>query len=108
MTATSPTEIATSERLAELRRLRESMNAVCDEVATGALTLREVLDLAAGSDARARAAANLYVVAVAEASPSLGKVAARRLLAALGIPETTKLGDLTPRHRGSLLEETSA
>lgn len=108
MTDDATPTLASPQRLEALRALRAEMDAVLEMVARGALDVSDVLTTADGSGARSDAAAMLYVVAVVEAVPRIGKVAARRLLADLGIPETTKLGDLGGEDRRRLVAGMSS
>jgi hypothetical protein len=104
MTSNTGLGLATPDRLAALRELRASMDALIESVAGGTLAVADAFGLASSADPRGQAAANLYVVAVVEAAPGIGKVAARRLLADLGIAETTKLGELAHADRAAILD----
>jgi hypothetical protein len=48
--------------------------------------------------------AQVYVVKLLDVSPSLGKVAGRRLMAELGIAALSRVKDLTTVQRGALIE----
>lgn len=87
-----------------MRALRASMDAFVESITEGDVSVAEAIGLATSSDARAEAASNLYVVAVVEAAPGLGKVAARRLLAEIGVAETTRLGELTDVERHAIID----
>ena len=48
--------------------------------------------------------AQVYVVKLLDVTPSLGKVAGRRLMAELGIAALSRVKDLTTAQRGALIE----
>lgn len=80
------------------------MDSLIESIATGRVSVADAFGFVSSSDTRAESAANLYVVAVVEAAPGLGKVAARRLLAEVGVAETTRLGELDGGERRAILE----
>jgi hypothetical protein len=61
-----------------------------EEVASGAIPLAELL-VEGVDDPRA---GTVKVVVLIQAAPGIGKVRARRAMAALGVPESARLGEL--------------
>jgi len=80
--------------------LRAERGDLVTALATGAVA-PEVL----GADARA---AEVKVVVLAEAVPGVGKVAARRAMAGLGIPPGARWGELAPAQAQRLVEALRA
>ncbi len=70
----------------------------------GALTLAELLDQAESDETVGK----MKVVSVLESLPGLGKVKARRLMAAVGIAESRRLQGLGTKQRADLLEQTAS
>ncbi len=70
----------------------------------GALTLAELLEQAESDDIVGK----MKVVSVLESLPGLGKVKARRLMAAVGIAESRRLQGLGTKQRADLLEQTAS
>ena len=84
-------------------------------VAAAARERRESLvrDLASGDLAPSRVedderAGEVKVVVIAEAVPGVGKVKARRLLDALGVPATTHWADVPMAQRRAVIEALTA
>lgn len=81
-------------RVSELRAARER---AVNEASTGSVeTLLEV----APDDDRGRT----YVVKLLDVTPGVGKVAGRRLLASIGIHESSRVVDLDESQRARLVE----
>ncbi len=70
----------------------------------GALTLAELLDQAESDETVGK----MKVLSVLESLPGLGKVKARRLMAAVGIAESRRLQGLGTKQRADLLEQTAS
>ena len=87
-----------AENLATAAAARAARVALTDRVAAGATTLSSVLD---SSD---EAAQHLKVVVLLESLPGVGKVAARRAMAEIGIVDTRRVGGLGASDRQSLLD----
>lgn len=88
------------EKAAESRRLRAETKA---RLKIGALTLDELFELADRDDSDAEMLAKLKVVSVVESLPSVGKVNAKRLMRALGIKESRRIGGVGRKQREALL-----
>ena len=70
----------------------------------GALTLAELLAQAESDETVGK----MKVLSVLESLPGLGKVKARRLMAAVGIAESRRLQGLGTKQRAALLEQTAS
>ncbi|MDP8992442.1 MAG: integration host factor [Actinomycetota bacterium] len=89
---------AALEKAAAARRQRAELK---EKLKMGSITLAEVLE----QGARDEVVGNTKVVTVLESLPGLGKVKARRLMAALGISEARRIQGLGKHQREALLEE---
>lgn len=79
--------------------IRRHRRWLVDEVAAGALAPEDLL-VAGQGDPRI---AQVKAVVLAEAVPGVGKVLSRRALAALGVPDGTRWGELTPTMAASVV-----
>lgn len=84
------------EKAAEARRLRADHK---HKLKSGAVSLRELLDLADGEQPLAK----MRVSEVIGAMPGYGKVRARQLMEELGISESRRVRGLGPNQRAALL-----
>ncbi len=89
---------AALEKAAAARRQRAELK---DKLKMGSVSLAEVLE----QGERDEVVAKTKIVAVLESLPGLGKVKARRLMAALGISESRRIQGLGEHQRSSLLKE---
>jgi hypothetical protein len=87
-----------AENLAKAAAARTARVALTDLVAAGAISLANVLD------SPDEAAQHLKVVVLLESLPGVGKVAARRAMAEIGIVDTCRVGGLGAGARRSLLD----
>jgi hypothetical protein len=87
-----------AENLAKAAAARAARVELTDRVAAGATSLATVLH------SPDEAAQHLKVVALLESVPGVGKVAARRAMAEIGILDTCRVGDLGAGDRRSLLD----
>lgn len=85
-------------RVSELRAARER---AVNEASTGSI---EMLLEVASDDDRGRA----YLVKLLDVTPGVGKVAGRRLLASIGIDESSRVADLDKAQRAEILEGIAA
>ncbi|MHB1554332.1 MAG: integration host factor, actinobacterial type [Acidimicrobiales bacterium] len=92
---------AALEKAAKVRRQRAEVK---ERLKMGALTLAELLDQAESDETVGK----MKVVSVLESLPGLGKVKARRLMAAVGIAESRRLQGLGTKQRADLLEQTAS
>ncbi|MGC8472415.1 MAG: integration host factor, actinobacterial type [Acidimicrobiales bacterium] len=92
---------AALEKAAQVRRQRAEVK---ERLKMGALTLAELLDQAESDETVGK----MKVVSVLESLPGLGKVKARRLMAAVGIAESRRLQGLGTKQRADLLEQTAS
>jgi ATP-dependent Clp protease adapter protein ClpS len=92
---------AALEKAAKVRRQRAEVK---ERLKMGALTLAELLEQAESDDIVGK----MKVVSVLESLPGLGKVKARRLMAAVGIAESRRLQGLGTKQRADLLEQTAS
>jgi hypothetical protein len=88
---------AALDKAAAARRVRAELK---EKLKMGSLSLKELLDQAAGDEVVAK----MKVVAVLESLPGLGKVKARRLMEEIGISETRRVQGLGDQQRRKLLE----
>mgnify|MGYP001814071248 CR=1 FL=1 len=88
-------------KAADLRRVRAEVVAA---VADGAVALDAVLDRSTGEPM----VADIKILTVLEKVEGVGKVRARRLLEAVGIDESTRIGRLDADRRHRLLRELEA
>ena len=86
------------EKAAEARRVRAELK---QRIKAGEVSLREVLQLASGTEALAK----MKVADVLEAMPSYGKVKARKLMERLDISPSRRLRGLGTKQRAALSEE---
>lgn len=82
----------------EVRRIRAELKQM---LKSGEVTIRQVLDRTASTDALGR----MKVSEVIEAMPDYGPVTSRRLMERLGIAPTRRLRGLGPRQKAALLDE---
>ena len=89
-----------------LAELRNEIANLCSDISTGRKTLETVFaDQQSGDDV---AACNyVYVVKILERVPGVGKVAARRILAEIGVADRCSVGSLTDIERRRILEAVS-
>ncbi|MDA8076747.1 MAG: integration host factor, actinobacterial type [Actinomycetota bacterium] len=92
---------AALEKAAKVRRQRAEVK---ERLKMGALTLAELLDQAESDETVGK----MKVLSVLESLPGLGKVKARRLMAAVGIAESRRLQGLGTKQRADLLEQTAS
>ncbi len=85
-------------KAAEMRRVRAEVVAA---VADGTVELRAVLDRSTDEPM----VADIKILTVLEEVEGVGKVRARRLLEAVGIDESTRMGRLDPDRREFLLRD---
>lgn len=88
------------EKAAESRRLRAEVKA---RLKIGVLSLSELFEQADRGDAEAEMLSKLKVLAVVESLPNVGKVNARRLMRAVGIKESRRIGGVGRKQREALL-----
>ncbi len=88
------------EKAARARRVRADVKG---RLKLGALTLPELFERAEGDDEEAEMLSKLKVLAAVESLPSVGKVNARRLMAALEINESRRIGGVGRKQRAALL-----
>lgn len=81
-------------RVSEIRAARER---AVNEASSGSI---EMLLGVGPDDDRSRT----YIVKLLDVTPGVGKVAGRRLLAAIGIGETSRIADLDDTQRASIIE----
>jgi hypothetical protein len=104
--------LPTHEVLAAVSRRRAAMQKLVDDVADGVLTLAEVFRIASNTQdrdheqdhERVEACRFVYVVKVVEVLPGVGKVRARRTLAACGYGERTRVGEVSSERHDALVE----
>ena len=89
---------AALDRAAAARRQRAELK---EKLKMGSITLAEVLE----QGERDEVVGNTKVVTVLESLPGLGKVKARRLMAALKISEARRVQGLGKHQRDALLQE---
>lgn len=70
-----------------------------------AVNLSSSGELAGVLDSRDRFTGSVYVVKLLDVHPRLGKVAGRRLLAAIGVAPLARVSDLTSEQRTRILAE---
>ncbi len=87
--------------LAEAQRVRQVQAQVKQMLKTGEVGLADVLDRADDADEVAR----LRVADVLRALPRIGPIRSRRLMEALDIAASRRLGGLGPNQRRALLDE---
>jgi len=92
---------AALEKAAKVRRQRAEVK---ERLKMGALTLAELLNQAESDETVGK----MKVLSVLESLPGLGKVKARRLMAAVGIAESRRLQGLGTKQRADLLEQTAS
>lgn len=85
-------------RVSELRAARER---AVHEASSG--SIEALLEVAADDD-RSRA----YVVKLLDVTPGVGKVAGRRLLASIGIQESSRVADLDAAQRSRIVDGIGA
>ena len=83
--------------LGTVRDLRSARIAAVNDSSSG--------DLAGVLGSSDRFTASVYVVKLLDVHPRLGKVAGRRLLAALGVAPLARVSDLTSDQRARILAE---
>lgn len=83
-------------------RLRRDREQVVRQLSDGS---RELGELTTGAEDAVLA---IKVVRLAEVLPGVGKVAARRVLTALGIDDSTRWGELSPAKAASLVKALAA
>ena len=88
------------EKATQSRRLRAEMKA---RLKIGALTLEELFEMADRDDEEGEMLAKLKVLSVLESLPSVGKVNAKRLMRAVGIKESRRIGGVGRKQREALL-----
>jgi hypothetical protein len=88
------------EKAAAARRQRAEVK---DKLKIGSLSLAELFDQADRRDDAAAMLAKLKVVSVLESLPGIGKVNAVRLMRALGISDSRRLGGVGQNQRERLL-----
>ena len=88
------------EKAATARRVRAEVK---EKLKIGSLTLEELFEQADRGDETATMLSKLKVISILESLPSVGKVNARRLMAALSIKESRRLGGLGRKQREGLL-----
>lgn len=91
------------EALAKAAAVRRARAELKDRLKIGALTLSDVLDMAAGDEI----VGGTKVLAILESLPRVGKVTARRLMEELDISETRRLRGLGVKQREALLAKLS-
>lgn len=91
------------EALAKAAAVRRERAELKERLKIGALTLPEVLEMAADDEI----AGGTKVLAILESLPRVGKVTARRLMAELDISETRRLRGLGVKQREALLDRLS-
>jgi hypothetical protein len=92
---------AALEKAAKVRRERAEVK---ERLKMGSLTLAQLLGQAESDETVGK----MKVVSVLESLPGLGKVKARRLVAAVGIAESRRLQGLGAKQRADLLEQTAS
>lgn len=97
MSASPERRAAAMAAAAEVRKVRAE---VLDGLAAGDTTLPDVLDMARSDDT----VAAIKVVKVVEARPGARKVTSRQRLAALGIDQAARIGELDDGERAALVD----
>jgi hypothetical protein len=90
--------------LAAAEDVRRRRAEVVGEIAAGRVTLDEAFELADLDELVAR----VKLLSLLESVPGVGKVGSRRMLASLGIPESTRTGAVGPDDRRRLLDALTA
>jgi len=105
MTPPRPPGLTAEQREAGRQRAvadRRTRAAIKLDLRNGRIRAGEVLDLAAGSGDRARAASRLRIAEVLLSLPGVGPAAAERALIAAGVSGQRRIGQLGPQQRDRL------
>jgi hypothetical protein len=93
-------EATVARACATARSLRVYRDWIIDEVASGAMSIAELLE----EDDRDERLGTVKVVVLAQAVPGVGKVRSRRAMAGLGVAEDARWGELDRSQLVSLWE----
>jgi hypothetical protein len=86
--------------LARAEHVRTVRRDLATDVAAGVVTIDGVFQQAAADPV----VADIKALTILQVTPTLGKIAARRLLAAMGLTESVRLGQLDAQTRDQLSE----
>jgi hypothetical protein len=90
--------------LAAAEDVRRRRAEVVGDLEAGRMTLGEAFELADGDELVAR----IKLLSLLQSVPGVGKVGSRRMLASMGIAESTRTGTIGPADRGRLLDALPA